>query len=82
VNSTEDPYAVAEDADAVIIMTEWNEYRALKLQRLADAMTVKRMVDMRNIYKPDVMRDLGFHYVSIVRPEELPEGAQPIRKAS
>ena len=91
-----DPYDVAQDADAVVIITEWNEYRALGMRRIAASMKVKRLVDMRNIYKPADMRDLGFHYVSIGRPEILPEGVeskgvkskgiesinQPIKKAS
>ncbi|HPF77658.1 MAG TPA: UDP-glucose/GDP-mannose dehydrogenase family protein [Alphaproteobacteria bacterium] len=82
VHWKEDPYHVAEKADALIIITEWNEYRALNMQRIADSMQVKRLIDMRNIYKPHVMQELGFHYVSIGRPEVVPEGVQTIRKAS
>lgn len=82
VNWVSDPYDVAKDADVVVIITEWNEYRALSMQRLADSMKTKRLVDMRNIYKPDRMRDIGFHYVSIGRPEIVPEGVEPMRKAS
>jgi len=82
VNWVEDPYDVAKDADAVVIITEWNEYRSLHMQRISDSMKVRRLIDMRNIYKPQMMRELGFHYVSIGRPEELPEGATPMRKAS
>jgi UDPglucose 6-dehydrogenase len=63
-----DPYDVSQDADAVLIITEWNEYRALNMGRIAEQMKVKRLVDMRNIYKPALMRELGFHYVSIGRP--------------
>ncbi len=75
VNWVSNPYETAQDADALIILTEWNEYRALGLQKIADSMAVKRLIDMRNIYKPDVMRDLGFHYVSIGRPEISGQGA-------
>lgn len=82
VNWESDPYDVAKNADVLVIVTEWNEYRALGMRRIADSMKVKRLIDMRNIYKPDIMRDLGFHYVSIGRPEVLPEGVQPMRKAS
>jgi UDPglucose 6-dehydrogenase len=64
----ENPYDVSIDADAILILTEWNEYRALNMARIADQMQVKRLVDMRNIYKPSLMRELGFHYVSIGRP--------------
>lgn len=82
VNWAKDPYDVAMDADALVIITEWNEYRALDMGRLGESMIVKRLIDMRNIYKPNVMRDLGFHYVSIGRP--MVESAEPskIRKVS
>lgn len=77
-----DPYDVAKDADALVIITEWNEYRALGMRRIADSMKVKRLIDLRNIYKPDQMRELGFHYVSIGRPAITPEGAGNLRKVS
>lgn len=82
VNWTDDPYSVATDADAVVIITEWNEYRALDMKRLGDRMAVKRLIDMRNIYKPDQMRDLGFHYVSIGRPVVEAQDKTHIRKVS
>ena len=82
VHWVKDPYAVAKDADAVVILTEWNEYRALDMKRLSDSMGVKRLIDMRNIYKPAVMRELGFHYVSIGRPEVTPDSEVKIRKVS
>ncbi len=69
VTWVENPYDVSSDADAVVIVTEWNEYRGLNMAKIADQMKVKRLVDMRNIYKPDLMRELGFHYVSIGRPD-------------
>ena len=68
VTWVDDPYDVSQGADAVIIITEWNEYRALNMARIAEQMQVKRLVDMRNIYKPSLMRELGFHYVSIGCP--------------
>ena len=68
VTWVDNPYDVSQGADAVIIITEWNEYRALNMARIAEQMQVKRLVDMRNIYKPSLMRELGFHYVSIGRP--------------
>ena len=82
VNWVENPYDVADKADAVIILTEWNEYRALDMSRIADAMTVKRLVDMRNIYKPELMRELGFHYVSIGRPEIQAENQVELKEVS
>ncbi len=62
-----DPYEVANDVDALVILTEWNEYRALSIARLGEVMAVKRLIDLRNIYKHNVMREHGFHYVSIGR---------------
>ena len=64
----DDPYDVAQDADVLVILTEWNEYRALNMSRIADMMAVPVIVDMRNIYKPSLMRENGFHYVSIGKP--------------
>ncbi|CAG0905215.1 unnamed protein product [Cyprideis torosa] len=82
VEWVEDPYDVANGADAVVIITEWNEYRALDMSRIADQMTVKRLVDMRNIYKPQLMRELGFHYVSIGRPDVNSGETSQLKKVS
>ena len=75
----EDPYDVAKDADALVIITEWNEYRALDLKRIADTMKQKRLIDLRNIYKVNEVEPLGFHYVSIGRPELLANETQKLR---
>jgi UDPglucose 6-dehydrogenase len=56
----EDPYAAAEGADLVIILTEWNAFRALNLTRLASAMAVPRLADLRNIYSRQSALDAGF----------------------
>jgi UDPglucose 6-dehydrogenase len=82
VNWVTSPYDATQNADAVVIITEWNEYRALDMERMANDMKVKRLIDMRNIYKPDQMRELGFHYVSIGRPVVNSETEQTIRKVS
>ena len=60
-----DPYEVAEGADAVVLMTEWNAYRGLDLERVRDAMDGRVFVDLRNVYEPGSMRTLGFHYVGV-----------------
>jgi len=67
-----DPYHVAVDADAVILMTGWNEFRALSMRRMGESMKSKRLIDLHNIYKPSKMSEYGFHYVSVGRPELLP----------
>ena len=62
-----EPYAVAKDADAVVIITEWDEFRALDLDRIKADMKSAVLVDLRNIYRPDDVRRQGFDYVSIGR---------------
>lgn len=68
-----DPYETAQDADALVIITEWNEFRALNFDKLSDTMKTKRLIDLRNIYKLPYMAETGFHYVSIGRPEVHPQ---------
>ena len=62
-----DPYRAAEGAEAVTILTEWNEFRALDLPRLAGIMAAPRMADLRNIYSPEEARAAGFTYTSVGR---------------
>ncbi len=69
----EDPYKAAQGADAVVILTEWNEFRALDLKRLAGEMATPRMADLRNVYNADDVRAAGFvDYVAVGRGD-LPE---------
>jgi UDPglucose 6-dehydrogenase len=63
----EGPYSVAENADALVILTEWDQFRALDFERLSRQMKQPVMVDLRNIYNPDDLRQNGFTYVSIGR---------------
>jgi len=67
----EDPYAVAKDADALVIVTEWRQFRALDLKRLKREMANPVMVDLRNIYRRDEMEALGFTYESVGRGSGL-----------
>jgi UDPglucose 6-dehydrogenase len=62
-----DAYEAATGADAVTIVTEWDTFRALDLKRLASVMTAPVMVDLRNVYRPDDVRKLGFAYSSVGR---------------
>src|SRR5690606_35625277 len=64
---TDGPYEAAEGADAVVILTEWDQFRALDLDRLRQLMRSPVMVDLRNIYRPDDVRARGFRYSSIGR---------------
>jgi UDPglucose 6-dehydrogenase len=63
-----DPYAVADGASAVAIVTEWDAFRALDLTRLAAKMAEKRLVDLRNIYDAADVTRLGIDYHSVGRP--------------
>lgn len=62
-----DAYDAMDGADAVAIITEWNEFRALDLSRARALLKQPIMVDLRNIYGPEQMRDVGFTYISIGR---------------
>ncbi len=64
----DDPYAAAQGAHAVALITEWNEFRGLDLERLGSTMAARVFVDLRNVYRPDVVRAQGFRYESIGRP--------------
>ncbi len=62
-----DAYEAISGADGLVILTEWNEFRALDLGRLRSLLTHTLMVDLRNIYRPSHMAEAGFTYVSVGR---------------
>ena len=62
------PYFCAEGADALVIITEWNEFRALDLERLKMAMKMPNLIDLRNIYTLEEASAAGFEYTSVGRP--------------
>ncbi|HXV28746.1 MAG TPA: UDP-glucose 6-dehydrogenase [Sinorhizobium sp.] len=64
-----DPYEAAARADALVIVTEWNEFRALDFARLKTAMKTPLLVDLRNIYRKDEVARHGFSYASVGRPD-------------
>jgi UDPglucose 6-dehydrogenase len=68
-----DPYAAASGADAIVVLTEWNMFRGLDLQRLRSAMAGDALVDLRNVYRPEDTAAAGFAYTSIGRPPAGPE---------
>ncbi|AVO38558.1 UDP-glucose dehydrogenase family protein [Pukyongiella litopenaei] len=73
----DDAYEAAQDADAVVILTEWNEFRALDLKRLATRMANPAMADLRNIYSAQDAHRAGFtHYVSVGRQDQIAEAAK------
>jgi UDPglucose 6-dehydrogenase len=67
VDFKDNPYDVADNADALVIITEWDQFRALDLDRIKRLMRRPVMIDLRNIYKPDDMRARGFAYTSVGR---------------
>ncbi|WP_336096872.1 UDP-glucose dehydrogenase family protein [Roseovarius sp. CH_XMU1461] len=74
VQWVDDPYKAAQKADLLVILTEWNEFRALDLKRLAKRMQTPRMADLRNIYSPKDAKRAGFEaYDSVGRAGFFPE---------
>lgn len=68
IRYAQDPYDAVKSADALVILTEWDQFRALDLSRLYAAMATPRMIDLRNIYRADNIKAHGFDYTSIGRP--------------
>lgn len=60
-------YEACKDADAVILMTEWNQYRALDFERLGATMRNKLFIDLRNVYEPEKLKKYGFIYIGVGR---------------
>jgi UDPglucose 6-dehydrogenase len=63
----DDPYSCARDADALVIVTEWRQFRALDLERIRANMATPVIVDLRNVYRPQDVQAAGFKYESIGR---------------
>ena len=62
-----DPYECVEGAEALVIVTEWDAFRALDMKRVKAALAAPVVIDLRNIYRPEEMRRLGFTYASVGR---------------
>jgi len=60
-------YDACENADAVILLTEWNQYRALDLERIGSLLRKRIFIDLRNVYEPEKLRSLGFQYTGVGR---------------
>jgi len=71
VDYCEDAYGTAEGADAIVLATEWNAFRALNFERIKKAMKVPNLIDLRNVYDPQRMKALGFYYSSVGRAEDV-----------
>jgi UDPglucose 6-dehydrogenase len=68
IDYKQDLYAAAEGADALVLSTEWNRFRNIDWDRMKNLLKRLVVVDLRNIYKPQRMRELGFEYTSVGRP--------------
>jgi len=64
-----DPYACAQNADALVIVTEWEQFRALDFKKLGQIMTQPLVIDLRNVYRGDEVAKHGFNHVGIGKPE-------------
>jgi UDPglucose 6-dehydrogenase len=62
-----DEYDALRDADALVIVTEWNQFRSLDLEKVKALLKSPKIADLRNIYEPEDMRELGFEYVGVGR---------------
>lgn len=62
-----DSYEVAKDADVLVLMTEWNEFKELDMEKVKNAMKTAQIVDGRNIYDPQNLKSLGFTYIGVGR---------------
>jgi UDPglucose 6-dehydrogenase len=65
----ENSYAAAKEADAVLVLTDWEEFASLDLDRLRAALKHPIMIDGRNLFQPEKMAELGFNYISVGRPD-------------
>jgi UDPglucose 6-dehydrogenase len=72
VTYSQGPYDCVEDADAAVIVTEWEQFRALDLKQVRDLMACPVMVDLRNVYNPEEMKRHGFAYCSVGRASTHP----------
>jgi UDPglucose 6-dehydrogenase len=67
VKYCEDEYDAARGSDALVVVTEWNQFRSLNLERIKSLMRAFNIIDLRNIYEPDTIKEAGFKYVAMGR---------------
>lgn len=73
----QDPYDVANGADALVLATEWNQFRSLDLDQLKNLLRHPIFLDLRNVYEPERVAEKGFYYVSVGRPTA---GENPLKQ--
>ena len=67
IEYAKDEYDAIEGADALVFLTEWNQFRALDMQKVKSLLKSPKIADLRNIYEPKDMREMGFEYVGVGR---------------
>jgi UDPglucose 6-dehydrogenase len=67
VEYCEDEYDAARESDGLVVVTEWNQFRRLDLDRLKQLMREPNIIDLRNLYEPEAMRSAGFNYLAMGR---------------
>jgi UDPglucose 6-dehydrogenase len=72
IEFVDNPYEAARDADALLILTEWEEFATLDLDRVFKQLKYPIVIDGRNLYQPDAMAARGFTYYSVGRPAGVP----------
>src|ERR1700752_1310408 len=70
IEYVDDPYACVKGADAMVVVTEWVQYRTLDLERLKQELKQPVVIDLRNVYRPEDMAAYGFTYESVGRPPQ------------
>ncbi len=79
VRYAESPYHAARDADALLILTDWEEFAVLDLQRMQAALRYPIIIDGRNLYSPQAMARRGFYYLSVGRPDTVPRKSDVLK---
>jgi len=67
IEYVKDPYLALENTDALVIVTEWNEFRNLDKEKIKQLLNAPNIIDGRNIYEPEEMKELGFNYIGVGR---------------
>jgi UDPglucose 6-dehydrogenase len=67
VEYVDDPYEACKDADGVVILTEWNEYRSLDIDKIKKLLKTSIFIDLRNVYEPQMIKEKGFKYEGVGR---------------
>jgi len=68
VDFCDGPYHAVDGADAMVLITEWDQFRAMDFERVKKLLKTPTVVDLRNVYQPSDMARRGFNYASIGRP--------------